>query len=403
MTNHQRATTKLLPYANTKKSQDTAERYDAGQSIAEIARAQKRYLSNVARDVKNLIDKAAAHGDAADYDLRHPAAPGFATKRVSTLYNAAGEVTVQWHIQEPEKAQIDRLLAEFVESYTDSMRGYHKPKAGPKKTDSDYASCYLIGDHHLGMYAWGEETGGEDYDTDIAEQILADAVDRLVNGQSIRSEHGWLINLGDFLHANDTTSLTPASKHLLDTDGRFGRVIRVAARLYKRMVSTMLERHKYVTIFNVRGNHDPDVSMMLNALLQGYYEKDPRVTVVDNYNKFLWKKWGQCLVTLHHGNGVQPARLYEAITANLSKEWGETSYRVCWTGHLHSKLAMDLGGMNFERWNVLPPNDAWAAGAGFTQTEQMRSMTCVVLHKEFGEEMRYRVGIRRLRGSKSKN
>ena len=165
----------------------------------------------------------------------------------------------------------------------------------------------------------------------------------------------------------------------------------------------MLERHKHVTIFNVRGNHDPDVSMMLNALLQGYYEKDPRVTVVDNYNKFLWKKWGQCLVTLHHGNGVQPARLYEAITANLSKEWGETSYRVCWTGHLHSKLAMDLGGMNFERWNVLPPNDAWAAGAGFTQTEQMRSMTCVVLHKEYGEEMRYRVGIRRLRGSKSKN
>jgi len=398
---HKRVGVNLLPYANTKLQVDTATRYDSGQSIAEIAAAQARHISNVGRDIKHLSSKAAIRGDAPEHDLTHPTAPGFATKRVSTLYNAKGEVTVQWHIQEPEKRQIDRLLAEFVDSYTDEMRGHHKPTKAPKGTNSDYVSCYLIGDHHLGMYAWGEETGGDDYDTDIAEQILADAVDRLVNSQSIKSEHGWLISLGDFMHANDTTSMTPASKHLLDTDGRFGRVIRVAARLYKRMVKTMLERHKHVTIFNVRGNHDPDASLMINALLQGYYENDPRVTVVDNYSKFLWKKWGQRLVTMHHGDRVQPQRLYEAITANLSKEWGETSYRVCWTGHLHSKLAVDLGGMNFERWNVLPPNDAWAAGAAFTQTEQMRSMTCVVLHKEFGEELRYKVGIRRLRGSKT--
>jgi len=395
---HKRAAVKLFPYAQTKMQMDLAAKYDAGQSVSEIADSQGRQISNVGRDIKALAARAAVRGNAPEYDLNHPTAPGFATKRVSTLYNAKGEVTTQWHIQEPEKRQIDKLLAEFVESYTDEMRGVHKPTKAPKSTDSDYASCYLIGDHHLGMYAWGEETGSDDYDTDIAERILSDAVDRLVNSQSIKSEHGWLISLGDFTHANDTTSLTPASKNLLDTDGRFGRVIRVAARLYKRMVTTMLKRHKHVTIFNVRGNHDPDAALMINLLLQGYYEKDPRVTVVDNYSKFLWKKWGQCLVTMHHGDRVQPQRLYEAITANLSKEWGETSYRVCWTGHLHSKLALDLGGMNFERWNVLPPNDAWAADAMYTQTESMRTMTCVVLHKEYGEELRYKVGVRRLNG-----
>jgi len=400
MTEHRRVTVELLPYAKTRQQMEVATLYDSGASLSEIAKQQGRNLQNVGRDIKTMVERAAKKGDSPEYDLKHPAAPGFATKRVSTLYNASGEVSAQWHIQEPEKQEIDKILQEFVAAYTDEMRGQHKPTKPPKNTDSDYASCYLIGDHHLGMYAWSEETGGDDYDTDIAEQILADAVDRLVNSQSIKSEHGWLISLGDFMHANDTTSMTPASKHLLDTDGRFGRVIRVAARLYKRMVKTMLERHKHVTIFNVRGNHDPDASLMINALLQGYYENDPRVTVVDNYSKFLWKKWGQCLVTMHHGDRVQPQRLYEAITANLSKEWGETSYRVCWTGHLHSKLAVDLGGMNFERWNVLPPNDAWAAGAAFTQTEQMRSMTCVVLHKEFGEELRYKVGIRRLRDRK---
>lgn len=370
---------------------------DEGHHGAEIARRLDADMSNISRAVRLLKERAAKAGDSPEHGLTHPVAPGFTTKRVSTMYNAEGNITAQWHIQEPEKKKIQEFIDEFVSAYAETMKGIHKPVKAPKKTDDDYASCYLIGDHHLGMYAWGEETGGDDYDADIAERILADAVDRLVDGQSIRSTEGWLINLGDFLHANDTSSMTPASKHLLDTDGRFGRVIKVAARLYKRMVNKMLERHKHVTIFNVRGNHDPDVSLMINALLQGYYEKDPRVTVVDNYNKFLWKKWGQCLVTMHHGDRVQPQRLYESITANLSKEWGETSYRVCWTGHLHSKLALELGGLAFERWNVLPPNDAWAAGAGFTQTDQMRSMTCVVLHKQYGEELRYKVGIRRLK------
>ena len=385
-----------VQYARGSTQVAVARLMDEGHHAAEISRRLDRDRSNIASAVRLLKERAAKAGDSPEHGLTHPVAPGFTTKRVSTMYNSEGGITAQWHIQEPEKQKIQEFIDEFVSAYSETMKGVHKPVKPPKVVDEDYAACYLIGDHHLGMYAWGEETG-EDYDTDIAEEILSSAVDRLVASQAINSGTALLINLGDFLHANDTTSLTPASKNLLDTDGRFGRVVRVAARLYKRMVARLLQKHQEVIIINVRGNHDPDVSLLLNELLKGYYENEPRVTVKDNYSPMIWHRFGECLITLHHGDGINPQRLYEAVTATLPKEWGETSYRVCWTGHLHSKLSVDLGGMNFERWNVLPPGDAWHTKHGYVNTEQQRSMSCVILHKDYGEELRYKVGIRRIK------
>jgi len=383
-------------YARSDLQVQIAELMDKGLGAAEISRKIGRDASNVLKSMNLLKARAAKAGYAPDNGLTHAVAPGFTTKRVSTMYNSEGGITAQWHIQEPEKQKIEQFIDEFVSAYAEQMKGVHKLVAPPKTADDDYASCYLIGDHHLGMYSWGEETG-EDYDTDIAEEMLSSAVDRLVASQAINAGTGILINLGDFLHANDTTSLTPASKNLLDTDGRFGRVVRVAAKLYKRMITRLLQKHQEVIIINVRGNHDPDVSLLLNELLKGYYEHEPRVTVKDNYSPLIWHRFGDCLITLHHGDGINPQRLYEAVTATLPKEWGETSFRYCWTGHLHSKLSMDVGGMNFERWNVLPPGDAWHTKHGYVNTDQQRSMSCVVLHKDFGEELRYKVGVRRVK------
>ena len=388
-------------HAKTDLQKKVAALMDKGFTTSDIAQRLGLDTSNCSKYIRQLRGKAALAGDSPEHGLTHPVAPGFTTRRVSTMYNAEGGVTAQWHIQEPEKQRIEEFVEEFVKSYSEDLKGLHKPQKRISKStsDKDHMACYMIGDHHLGMYSWGEETG-LDWDADKSEEALADAIDRLVSAQAGDPKYGALINLGDFFHANDTTSMTPASKALLDTDGRFGRVIRIAARLYKRIIARMLEKHEEVIVFNVRGNHDPDVSLLINELLKGFYETDKRVTVVDNYNKFLWKKWGQNLIILHHGDKINQERLYESITTNLAKEWGETSYRVCWTGHLHSKLSVDKGGLNFERWNVLPPADAWHNALGFASPEAMRTVSCVVLHREYGEEYRYKVGIRRINSKK---
>lgn len=358
-------------------------------SHAKAAKALGCNRRTIGQAIDRLKKNAAKSGYAPEHDLTNPAAPGFATKRVSTLYNEDGQVKAQWHIQEPEKVALEEIQQGLAEAFSAELTGLYAPIPKPKASDKDLMTCYLIGDHHFGMYAWGHETGGDDYDTDISEQLLTDSANKLVNS-SPDSEIGALVNVGDFLHANDTTNQTPASKAILDTDGRMGRVARRAGLLLKSLIDRMLVKHKRVLVLNARGNHDPDAGLWLNEVIKAYYHGEKRVEVLDNFNKFIWFEHGKNLVVVHHGDKIKRQQMYEAITRNLRDEWGRASHVFGWTGHIHHKQAEEIGGMLFESWNVLTPPDSWHASSGYGSE---RSMTCVVLHKELGEQVRYKVKV----------
>jgi hypothetical protein len=68
----------------------------------------------------------------------------------------------------------------------------------------------------LGCLLTTAETMGEDYDVKISQRLLENAVDRLVS-VAPAGKVGVLVNLGDFMHVNDSTSSTPNSKNLLDS------------------------------------------------------------------------------------------------------------------------------------------------------------------------------------------
>lgn len=379
----------LIEYATTDKQREVAEAVSLHGSEYKAAEALGLSRGRVNGVMLTLKKRAALHGDSPDHDLTNPTAPGFATKRVSTNYGPDGEIKQQWHIQEPEKVALEEIQKGLVEAFSMDLSGIHKQAKAPKDLDGDLMSCYLIGDHHFGMYAWSEETGGEDYDTDISSELLTNVTRRLVE-RSPSSETGVLINVGDFLHANDTTSQTPASKHALDTDGRMGRVGRLAGMLLKALIHRMLKKHKKVIVINARGNHDPDASMWLNEVVRAYFHNEPRVEVKDNFSKFVWMEFGQNLVVVHHGDKIKRSQMYEAVTRNLPELWGKCKHRFGWTGHIHHKDAEEVGGMMFESWGVLAPPDAWHSASGYGAE---RSMTCVVLHKERGEEIRYKVKV----------
>ena len=383
----------LLQFCEIDSQREAVKAVIKHGSRKKAAEALGKNRRTVDRLISRLEEKAARGGLSPDHDLTHAVAPGFTAKRISTAYKTDGTVAVQWVIQEQEKRALDQILEEFREGLKDELVGIHEPVQGPESTDDKLMSCYIIGDHHFGMYGWSDETGSDDYDTEIAEQLLSGAVDRLV-AISPKSKNAALINVGDLFHANDTTSMTPASKHLLDTDGRFGRVIRIAGRVMKRLVNRMLEKHETVTVVNARGNHDPDAALWINEMLMMYFESDKRVRVLDNFNKFVYFTFGNNLVVTHHGDKIKRQQMYEAITRNLRAEWGACEYVYCWTGHIHHKEAEEIGGMLFESWNVLPPPDAWHAASGYGAE---RSMSCVVLHEDHGEEARLKVGISRLK------
>lgn len=381
-----------LDFCNTDYQRQIIEMTLAGMNQTEIAKELGRNSKRIHNAVASVHRRAANQGVAPAYNVNRQTVPGFTTKRVSTAYNTDGDIVLQWHIQEPERQKIEELIAQFVEGFKDEVAGIHSSTDAPSSTDDDLMVSYIIGDHHLGMLAHHTETMGEDYDVKISQQLLESAVERLVSSAP-SGEVGVLVNLGDFMHVNDSTSSTPNSKNLLDSDGRYSKTIRAASNVIKRTVLRMLEKHNQVWLVNVRGNHDPDAALWLNEVMRLYFEDDPRVKVFDNASKFVWWQWGKNLVVTHHGDRIKMSNLHGSIVSNLRQEWGASDHTFVWTGHIHHKNQEEYGGALFESWNILAPADAWHAGSGYASS---RSMTCVILHKSFGEQGRLKANIQEL-------
>ena len=387
-----KSTEQHLDFCNTENQTQIIEMRISGMSNVEIGAELGRDPKRISEIVQKVHRRAAASGIAPDQNLNREVAPGFTTKRVSTAYNTEGEIVLQWHIQEPERQKIEELVDQFVEGFKDEVTGIHTPIDPPSSTDDNLMVAYLIGDHHLGMLAHHTETMGDDYDVKISQNLLENAIDRLV-GSAPSGEVGVLVNLGDFMHINDSTSSTPNSKNLLDSDGRYSKTIRAASNVIKRTVLRMLEKHNQVWLVNVRGNHDPDAALWLNEVMRLYFEDDPRVKVFDNASKFIWWQWGKNLVVTHHGDRIKMSNLHGSIVSNLRQEWGESDHTFVWTGHIHHKNQEEYGGALFESWNILAPADAWHSGSGYASA---RSMTCVILHKLYGEQGRLKANIQEL-------
>lgn len=364
----------------TPRQREYIEAIEQHGTQAKAAKALGVSKRTVERGLKVLRKHAARQGYSPGHDMTHTAPEGFTVKGVSTLYGPDGGVNAQWVKTRQEDTALQDLLAEFTQGLSDGLAGKFKAGKAPKASDADLMACYVVGDAHLGMYAQAEETGAEDFDTDIASNDLRGAFRHLV-ASAPKAEVGVIVNVGDFLHANDTTSTTPSSKHLLDTDGRFSQVVDRAVAVFRHAVDLMLTRHREVWIVNARGNHDPDAALWLSKILAAFYSAEPRVRVVPNETKFIYWQWGATLIGVHHGDRIKRQQIYEAMTRDKRKEWGESDHVYFWTGHIHHKSAEEIGGCLFESFNTLAAPDAWHAGAGYGANREMQQIT---LHKTHG-------------------
>jgi len=380
----------LLDYCTTERQTQIITLHLEGLGYQKIG--DKLGVSKwVARDIiKNIKRRAAMQGHSPDHDMVHTVPDGFAVKGVSTYYNDEGKPVGQWVKSASDKErQLEIALEAFKAGLLDEIDGLHRPVKAPEATkNEDRLSAYLIGDHHLNALCWSPETGGDDWDTNIAQDVLIKAVDKLVSAAG-DAEVGALINLGDFLHANSGDNKT-AKGTPVDVDGRLGRVIRVVGNLFKVLITRMLETHKEVWLINVRGNHDPDASLWLNEMMRLYFHNEPRVKVFDNFSKWIHFEWGQTLVVMHHGDRVKTQALYEAVTRDYAEEWGRSKYRYLYHGHIHHRTVTEMGGLHLESFGVLCPPDAYHSASGYGSA---RSMSCVILDKNYGEHSRFKVGI----------
>jgi hypothetical protein len=233
---------------------------------------------------------------------------------------------------------------------------------------------YTLTDYHLGMRAWAEE-GGADWNLTIAEDLLTRSFEYLV-AHAPRSHTALICQLGDFMHFDGLSPVTPTSRHIVDTDAHYAEIVRVAIRCLRRLVDFALTKHERVVVLAAEGNHDIASSVWMRELLKTLYENEPRVTVMDSGKPYYAYQWGRTMLAFHHGHGRKKEGLSHYFAAAFAKMWGDTLYRFGHSGHYHHEIVVkEEPGMKWTQHPTLAPNDSHSARGGYVAERQATATT----------------------------
>ncbi len=316
----------------------------------------------------------------------------FNVKGLSTLYDArSGEAKVIWVKANADAERQKQAVQAIIESFIHDIKPA-KPTKPPKIKNDDLLSAYLIGDAHVGLYAWGEETG-DDSDLSIVESDLLGAIDRLVES-SPPAAKALIAQLGDFFHLDNTSNQTPRGGNVLDVDTRFRKVVRVGIRIMRYTIDRCLEKHQIVHLRNVEGNHDPVASVLLSEAMKGYYVNEPRVIIEDSPKLFFTFRFGSCLIGITHGDKAKIKKLPGMLAVDAQKDWGECDFKYVWHGHYHCDSRFEDMGVVVEGFRTLAAPDSWNISMGYRSGREAQVR---ILHKDFGLLDTHTAGIRMVR------
>jgi hypothetical protein len=305
-------------------------------------------------------------------------------KGVSTLFGADGEVKQTWVKTEKEDASVE-VWRDVIDELTATIEP--APKIIPPNYGHEGLAGYPVGDLHLGMLAWGRETGGASWDLKIGEDVFRRSFGYLVD-RSYPSGNCLLAFLGDFMHYDSTQAETPTAGNHLDSDGRYPKMVRASIRAMRFAIETAAKKHRNVRVIIEIGNHDLYSSVFLAEAMHALYEESEQVTIDTAPRHYHHFHYGDNLIATHHGHGAKPAQLPGLMATDWPQEWGATKHRVWWTGHVHNQRLFDFPGCSVESFRVLAPQDAWSAHKGYRSG---RGMQAINFHPTLGETSRLTV------------
>ena len=258
--------------------------------------------------------------------------------------------------------------------------------AAPLYANEDLLTLYPVSDVHIGMMAWGKETG-EDFDTRAACDRLQSWVGQCVKA-SPESSVGVVLLNGDTLHADDQQNQTPGSKHQLDVATRHFRTLEMSISAIGSCVEMAAAHHDKVKVRVLPGNHDRTAYMAILFALAERYRGNPRIEVPKVPGEFFVFEHGACMIAAHHGDKAKAQRLVLALADDHAEMWGRTRYRFLWTGHLHHHKSEDIGGLQWEQLRAITAKDAYAKSHAFSARAQLQAVT---YHRDKGEVSRVKV------------
>ena len=379
-------TEEYLPYCRSESQIAALKAVVQHGSIRKAAEAIGMNKRNLEKTLARIRLEAARYGYSPAHDMTHPCPPTHILKGTSTLYDGNGLLRQQWVKTDRVTESLEQTIRAIAEGLMSEVPKVAPVKAPAKALNADIHNVYVITDYHLGMYSWGEETGA-DWDLDIAERTILDWFRHAI-AQAPAAESATFAQLGDFLHWDGLEALTPASKHVLDADTRFQKVVRTAIRVIRQIVAMLLAKHQRVTLVMADANHDPAGGAWLREMLAVMYEDEPRITVDNSADTYYCQEFGKTALFFHHGHKRGPKDLPSVLVAKFREVYGRTKHHYAHTGHLHHDVVRECNLMKTEQHRTLAAQDAYASRAGYMSG---RDAKVIVYHKDHGEVSRITV------------
>lgn len=318
---------------------------------------------------------------------------GHAVKGVSALVDGEGRTIQQWVKTARDAEAVQAAMAATVEALKAEIPRAVATK-GPQHANADLLNQFTVTDAHMGMLAWGEETGGADYDLGIAERLLVDWFSAAI-AMSPDAETAIFAQLGDLMHHDGLESVTPAHRHVLDADSRLQKIIRVVIRVVRQIIGMLAEKHKRVHVIMASANHDPASSAWMRELLHAMYEDEPRITVDNSASEYYAYQHGKTALFYHHGHRRKVAAVDAVFVGMFRELYGAAEHAYSHVGHLHSDAVVESNLMRNERHRTLAPPDAYAASGGWLSR---RDAKVISYSKEWGEVSRITLSPRMVAG-----
>ena len=254
---------KLLPYAT-----DVQANYVEAIRVHGSGKAAARALGvsgdTVNKSIRALRRMGALKGVAPECGMTESVPDGFRLKGRSVL-RKLDPVTGQkvevlaWDKISADDERRAEMIKEWVEHLTVGCRGLSPIVPAPAYTMKSLLVSYKFGDPHFGMCS-APEDGGDTFDVDEADRITRAGIDRLVQ-VSPASSTCIVEVIGDAMHANDGSALTPGHKNPLDIDPRgFRYALLKSAEAWRYVILRALEKHDKVIVWFLEGNHDPEAA-----------------------------------------------------------------------------------------------------------------------------------------------
>lgn len=319
------------------------------------------------------ITEKREHGDVFEMPPTH------VLGKMTVQRDADGRVVQDWIRAMPDAVQREAAMRAALEAFKEQIPRTD-PVLGPTHTNADLLNQFTITDLHFGMLSWKDESGA-DYDLKIAEQLLLDWFAAAI-AMAPPAAMAVLAQLGDLLHYDSMTSVTPTHAHVLDSDSRYQKMVRVVIRTIRRVAEMLLQKHERVHLLFCDANHDEAGEVWLREMFAMFFEHEPRISVDTSASTYYVFEHGETSLFYHHGHKRKTSNVDSVFAGKFRDVYGRTKFSYAHTGHKHADELRSTNLMKVEQHETLAAPDAYAANGGWLSG---RSAKVITYSKRFGE------------------